>query len=266
MLILAINNSEMRVWVVLVWFLFSGLAASGQANLLTCYALTDGKGIDENIKKIENLINKLDTKAKKSDRQFLKNVFNLTHRQFLKEYDQYAGFGDIFKDGRYDCLTATALYSVLLSELGYQHTIIETNFHIFLLVASAEGKVLMESTDPLGGFEYRQNKIEDRIKAYKADQESASKNGYSYSYNLFEEVSPQELNGLLYYNQCVKAFNQQQWGKAIENLESAKLFYNSPRIVEMENLLVTIIASVELEKVQQATPSGSTQRIAQNNK
>lgn len=245
----------MRVWIVLAGILISISVASGQPNvLLENYWQTDETRSDQNLmaSKIDAIVLKLDAHSKKSDRQILKTVFNITHRQLLKEYNQYAGFGEIIQSGQYDCLTATALYSLLLTRLGYQHKIIETNYHIFLLVQSTEGEILMESTDPLNGFEYHKDKIEDRIKTYKLDHKviGNSKINYPFTYQLFNEVTPQQLTGLLYYNQCVKAFNDQQWIKAIQLLNKAKAFYNSPRTVEMEDLLLTVIASVELEKAK----------------
>ncbi|MEQ9413190.1 MAG: hypothetical protein RIF39_05140 [Cyclobacteriaceae bacterium] len=255
----------MRFWFVIgVFTLVSSISIAQKSPFLANYSVTDGSNKDSDYQqKVELLIEKLDAKGKKTDRLFLKSVFNITHRQLLKEYDQYAGFGEIFKGGKYDCLTATALYSVLLNELGYPHRIIETNYHIFLLVDTNDGQVLMESTDPLDGFEYQPEKIESRIAQYKLDQEKAISNelNYPFSYSLFNEVTPAELTGLLYYNQCVKAFNTKQWSKAIQLLEVAKVYYNSPRIAEMENLLVQVVASTALENTAQ--PSSSTQRSTQ---
>lgn len=256
----------MHFWALTGVFMLVSLLTSGQqGSLLAYYSGTDDvSGYVMHQQKIDLLIEKLDSKTKKSDRQFLKNVFNITHRQLLKEYDQYAGFGEIFQDGKYDCLTATALYSILLGELGYEHRIIETNYHIFLLVDTEEGQMLMESTDPLDGFEYQADKIQSRIDQYKVDQnEIAKKEGiYALPYILFDEVSPAALTGLLYYNQCVKAFNAQEWSKAIQLLGAAKRYYNSPRITEMENLLIQVVASIELENSSQPSSAVNAQQIA----
>lgn len=262
----------MKAWFVLAGILVVASVANGQhASLLENYWQTDQTQVDQNllVAKIDAIISKIDVNSKKSDLLILKSVFNITHRQLLKEYNQYAGFGEIFQSGQYDCLTATALYSLLLTQLGFQHKIIETNYHIFLLVESADGEILMESTDPLSGFEYHKDKIEARIKAYKVNQEITAndKINYSFAYYLFNEVTPQQLTGLLYYNQCVKAFNEQQWSKAIQLLSIAKVFYNSPRTKEMENLLLTVIASVELEKanIHSMETSKNVHQIAKRN-
>lgn len=250
----------MRFWLKFVVFAASLNLAFAQgegqfASYLQTASIKNGQFAEE---KLESLISKLGEKEKKSDRQFLKNVFNVTHRQVLKQYDQYATFGELFESGRYDCLTATALYSVVLTELGYSHSVIETNYHIFLLIDSNEGKILMESTDPIGGFEYNQERIASRIEQYKKDAEVVLDNQVATGYVLFNEVSMNELTGLLYYNQCVKAFNNQEWMEAIRNLDLASKYYYSVRIQEMENLLMSVIASAELEKANRSNEVMST--------
>lgn len=256
----------MRLPAVLLIFTLIYSVASGQnTNLLEAYLGTTSHNCKgQNLEKLESLVSKLGAKDKKSDHQFLKSIFNTTHRQLLKEYKQYSDFGDIFETGKYDCLTATALYSIVLNRFGYEHAIIETNYHIFLLIESPEGKFLIESTDPLNGFEYQNEKIEARISRYKLDQEEAEKDKsiYSFGYKLFDEVTPQQLTGLLYYNQCVKAFNEQQWSEAAQLLRASKKYYNSPRTSEMENLLLNVIAGRELDKANTTKARG--QQIAQH--
>ena len=240
----------MRIWIKIAVFFCTVMAANAQIEQQLNQYLQTSQSADQDkvFEKVELLIKKIGSNPNKSDRHFLRSIFTITHRQVLKQYDQYSEFGDLFASGRYDCLTATALYSVILSHFGFEHQVIETNYHIFLLIQSNEGLVLMESTDPIGGFEYQKNRIEDRIAMYANDyQQPVSDTQFVSSYSIFNEVSFNQLTGLLYYNQSVKAFNTQQWMEADRLLNLAKQFYYSPRIVEMENLLVSTLASLELE-------------------
>ena len=242
----------MRIWVKITVFALSiGLALGQDLTQLNRYILTSGEENLQNAEaKIRQLHEKIGSKSRKSDHHFLRNVFSITHRQLLKQYEQYSGFGDLFQTGQYDCLTATALYSLVLSHFGYDHKIIETNYHIFLLVQTNEGEILIESTDPINGLEYQPNRIQARIQTYLYDQEqiAANESFHIFSYSLFEQVSLTQMEGLLYYNQCVKAFNNQQWVAARTYLTKAKQHYDSPRTQEMESLLLSVIASNELEK------------------
>ncbi len=237
----------MRFWLPIVVFTLTVSASLGQdSDLLVRYLETDGSDQNESAgEKIESLIAKLEAKGSKNDRQFLRNVFTTTHRQLLKDYRQYAGFGEIFDRGQYDCLTATALYSLILTRFGYKHTVVETNYHIFLLVETVDGQILMESTDPVEGFEYQAERIKLRMNSYSSSQNQGNQNPDRP--HVFGEVSPEQLTGLLYYNQSVKALNNYQWEKANRLLSLAKRFYYSPRISEMEEVLYRSIAS-ELQR------------------
>lgn len=255
----------MRIWAfILIFSTFWGAGFCQENDLLTSYLSTTSlanEALAED--RIAVLVEKLEAKKIKSDRQFLRTLFNSTHRQLLKQYDQYSDFEEIFQNGKYDCLTATALYSVLLNKFDYTYSIIETNYHIFMIVKTEEGDVLLESTDPINGFEYIPEKIDDRIKTYKENlvsNTSKDKNYYTFSFNLFHEVNPEQLTGLLFFNQCVKAFNNQEWQKAIQLLKKARLVYDSPRIGELENLLFNVIAQGELENTATASSSQIVKR------
>ena len=243
----------MRIWLKILLLVSSVMIGNAQnfqhldAYLQTSWSTNDINAQD----KIQSLIDRIGPNLGKSDRHFLRQVFYITHRQVLKHYDQYSEFGELFSSGRYDCLTATALYSLLLTHYGYPHQVIETNFHIFLLVQSNDGTLLIESTDPLDGFEFQKEKINNRISQYLTDQEAAIANmQHPISYSIFNEVSRDQLTGLLYYNQCVNAFNEQRWNDAISLLDESKRYYQSPRIVEMENILFSVLASIEIEKAK----------------
>ncbi len=226
----------MRFLTLIAFFtVLSHCGFAQYGSLLASYSesITAGEGVSVGAA-VEAVLEKLRAKRTKSDHQFLRAVFNITHRQLLKQYEQYASFDEIFESGKYDCLTATALYGALLQDLGYQYTTIETDFHIFILVHSIEGDVLFESTDPLDGFVNQPDQIEARIASFKADALSP----------LFREVSNAELIGLLYYNQSVKAFNNREWSRSLELLSAAQNYYQSPRITELKTLLANVMTEI----------------------
>src|SRR5258708_30793984 len=57
--------------------------------------------------------------TKLSEQRRLRKVFHRLHVTFLKHYQAYSAFDEIFSSGHYDCLTATALFSHVLDELKY---------------------------------------------------------------------------------------------------------------------------------------------------
>lgn len=203
----------------------------------------------------ENLLAYLDQVEKKkasfkNDREFLRYLFHKTHQKFLKQYEAYSSFSDLVDRGKYDCLTGTALYSLLLDHVGIEYTIIETNYHIFIL-AKADGKsILLEATDPLSGFVEDEKEIASTLESYRQGtlQEAQSKDRvqYEFSFNLWEAVSLQELTGLLYFNQAIKSFNNQHLAEAASFLVSANRYRPSERIEEFSTLVIAAIAESEL--------------------
>lgn len=190
------------------------------------------------------LVNKLKEKQSsyKSQALFLKHVFYTVHRKMLGEYEQYVTFSEIFKkDKKYDCVTGTALYALILDELGIEYDIHETDYHVYL-VAKAEGKeYLFESTDALAGFAWDPKEIAER-RAF-VNQESVrintelamtglasddeAKQGATYIDNV---VNLRQLAGLHYYNQALKQFNNNDYREAYKMIIIAQGIYPTSRI------------------------------------
>jgi hypothetical protein len=179
-------------------------------------------------------------KAGKSEMKFLEQVFSQTHRKLLKSYVPYTQFNELIETGRYDCLSATALFDVILDRLGFEHKIIETNYHIFLIVETAEGQVLLETTDRFNGFVSSPQKIASRIESYRQNRLTVSSDQkyYTFQVNIYQEVSPKKLVGLLYFNQAVRSYNNQQWIDCGEKLDNAIALYETTRAAELAVILV----------------------------
>lgn len=201
-----------------------------------------------------SFIDKLDDKkSSTSDVDFLKLVFNKIHKKFLKSYKDYASFGELFTSGNYNCLTATALYTLVLDHFDYDYKVVETNYHIFILVNGERGRVLLETTDPQNGFVENESLIEERIKQYRANtiQEEASskRTYYDFQFDLYKEVNLNELTGLLYYNLAVDAFNKNQIDQSVSLLDQAIVHYKSERIEEFSRVILLQLIHSNLENV-----------------
>ncbi len=181
-----------------------------------------------------------------SDVKLIKKMFRKVHGTMLKHYEAYADFNTLFQRGTYDCLTATALFSVLLSSLEYDFEIIETNYHIFLLVQTNRGKILIESTDPVAGLVTDPKEIDWKIEKYRHDQPVAE-NGYRYHCDVYQNVPQDKLTGLLVFNQAVKAYNLGKFLTCASALEKAYAAYSSDRCLELGDVLVrTLVEHKEM--------------------
>jgi len=197
---------------------------------------------------------KLDLKrvAFKSEKVFLKHLFLKTHQQFLKHYVKDVSFGTTLSKGTYNCLTGTAMYALLLDRFQIKHQVIETNYHIFLIVNTEDGRVLLETTDPQNGFVDGEKEIEKRIKTYRQnalEEEKSDKSFYRFSYELYREVNLDEMLGLLHYNLAITAYNDRQFEKSILQLDKALELYQSPRIEEFSRIILLSVIESRLDDV-----------------
>lgn len=246
---------------VVIGLLTLPLFTLGQnVDLLSSFLETSPVASSKIDKKLLGHINHLRTMQSKKEQAFLYRIFWCTQRKFLKTYNPYEPFGALFESGKYDCLTATGLYSILLSEFNFDYSVIETNYHIFILVHTRQGDVLLESTDRFNGFVQDKKEIEKRIGSYKQNllALSASSQSYRYTFDLYKPINPLQMTGLLYFNQAVNAFNRQEWLLCAEKLDLAREKYDSPRTKELAMLL---IQTVTLRGEDETTRNNIMQRF-----
>lgn len=208
-------------------------------------------GLALNSEKLQQLVRKLSEKQVKagSKTAFVHYLFTKTRQQFLRDFADYATFTETLNKGTYNCLTGTALYALLLTHFGIPYHVIETNYHIFLIAETENGRVLLEATDAENGFVQGESNIDDRVKEYRQSpplKHDRSKTYYQYEADLYKEVSLDELTGLLYYNRAIVAYNQHDIGGSIENLSRAVERYQSARTSEFAAILQLTVAGSNL--------------------
>jgi hypothetical protein len=139
----------------------------------------------------------------------------------------------------------------MLESLQINYKIIETNYHIFLLVETREGQVLLETTDRLFGFKTNPLEIDKCLKDYEENLLTASggkMHYYQFQSRLFREIKSTQLSGLLYFNQAVVAYNKREWEQCVYHLEKARFIYDNARISELTHLLVETISQADLNE------------------
>ena len=75
---------------------------------------------------------------------------------------------------------------------------------------------------------------------------------YQYSFSLYQKISKNNLDGLLYFNQAVRTYNQQEWEMCSILLEKANSLYPSPRCMALGSLLIQTILESRLDEKTKA--------------
>lgn len=198
---------------------------------------TSPEGLQQIDTRIDQLVTDLNKHHYNNDVRKLNALFTKTHNRFLDTYDRYAGIEGLV-NGHYDCLTATSLFADILSRTGFNYNIIETNYHIFIMVNTKDGDVLLETTDRFNGFISNEVRMNEVLAQYRQNTLDASiPQQYKYTFSLFKKVDVDQLPGLLYINQAVKAFNAEKWDECSEKLTAAAMTTNSPHVAELTELL-----------------------------
>lgn len=210
---------------------------------------------------ISSFITKLDEKRFnfKKEETFLRYLFTKAHQKFLKNYVDYCTFSALLEKGNYNCLTGTALYALVLDHFDMEYQIVETNYHIFLMIQTTDGRVLFEATDPINGFLDSPTEIEARIKRYREIRPVvANKICYQYKFNLCNTVSLEQLVGLMYYNLSVNAYNAKKLSASIDYLEQAINLYRTQRTDELSKI---ILLTLSVRSVNEAEKEICMQRL-----
>ena len=204
------------------------------------------KNFDSNKVEIFNFLDKLKSKKKRlnSDEKFLEYVFFEVHRRYLKVFGPLTDFSQIFQEGKYNCLTATTFYAIILDYFNFQYDLIELPNHIFLKVALDQQSVLIESTDPLSGFIKGSNEIKTRLTSYN----SSTKESLAIKVSLVEPIDFHQLIGLHYFNLAIKSLRFNNFKKSYIAINKALCFNKSPKLFSFLNLLLENTKFTPFEK------------------
>ncbi|GMQ25757.1 hypothetical protein Aoki45_24390 [Algoriphagus sp. oki45] len=222
----------------------------GDSNLFQLFRAVQAKSEYSSDSWVE-LVEELDSKAQKSGDQLalLRQIFQKTHQRLLKKYEQHSSFNAMLSEGKYDCVSGSAALGLLLERYGFEFDIVETDYHVFLVVNLDGKKIVLESTLPVGGMITAPSEVQNYLIAYQPE-----KNAQRYSLNqtiagpvvdysdnsTFRIVTLRELAGLQYYNDAIVHFNKQAYGKAVDQLSKAYLLYPSDRIDGLRDLSIDL--------------------------
>lgn len=211
-----------------------------QGNELALLLASDSDADLETLKEVtqhlDGIVTKLERKRPRmQEADLVAAAFQITHRRLLKWYDQSTSFASMFITGKYDCVTGTAVYALLLSRLGISFEIHEFEHHLFLIAHTSSGDMLIESTDPLGGLVTDAEEIARRIAHHATPQQ---KPGVYRSATFIPQkgIAVKQLAGLLYLNHSIRAFNSYDLPQARTAIQKAAMLYPSERVLEMKTL------------------------------
>lgn len=219
----------------------------GKSDPLKLFTAVHANEINE--QKWNELVQDLDQKRAKTKNELnlLRYIFQKSHKSLLKDYVKHSTFNEMLKEGKFDCVSGSATLGMLLDRYGYDYTIVETDYHVFIVVNVKDENIILESTLPIGGMITSSSDVQAYLDSYKtvefAQLSSLTQRLGNPEVDLsdnaiFRKVSLIQLAGLQYYNDAITHFNEQSFGLASKQLSKAILLYDSERIKNLRELAI----------------------------
>lgn len=210
--------------------------------------------------------------AKKNAKK-IKYIYDLVHKKFFTQYETENRFYEIIQTGKYNCVTATALYAWFFEQLGIPYTIKEEPTHVYLVAYPNTDNIMVESTTPMVGFyafnpEFKATYV-SRLKEQKiiGPEESASTTDALFNKYYFgtENISLTQLVGIHYMNDGLYRRETKDYSGAYEQFKKAHFYYPGTRC---EFLLMSMLSARidddKLDPVKRSMLIGAASRMGKS--
>jgi hypothetical protein len=200
-------------------------------------------------------------KSKTGDKA-IKAVFKEIHDNLLTKYITEAHFEMILDDGRYNCLTASALYALSFEKLGIPYQLRSTADHVYVIANPGPEQILIETTDPVGGaFTYNEQYKKAYIEMLQK-QKMISKQEFNESSleTLFQKyfyssdtINLKQLIGYHYYNSGVELIRDENYEKASNQLMKAYYLNDKKQVAHMLSLGLAVLINKNFDIADSAS-------------
>lgn len=234
-------------------------------------SMTDAKAaeIENQVREIADGIKTSDLAKKKPDKR-IKLIYEKVHNPLLRKYELENRFHEIFVNGNYNCVTATALYALVFNALDIPYEIKEEPTHVYLLGYPDKENIIVETTTPLFGYltfneEFKLQYVSNlkKQKVIGAEDTRTTNELFNKYYFKNEKISLKELIGLHYMNDALFKKDHDNWREGYAQLEKAFLFYPSQRCRYLLRIFGSqIMAHEKLAPKEKALLVGKLSRLS----
>ena len=173
----------------------------------------------------------------KTSKQKAKLLFKEVHNYFFRKYEENVFFSKIFKDGTYNCVSASMLYAIILTKYDIPFEIKETPTHIYLVAFPGSDNILFETTSPRGFYlpdeKFKREYVAGLVNLKFTTQEYVNQVGQAKAFNEFyyskESINLAQLAGIQYYNQSITFHQSENTDDAIRSIVKTTLLYPSAK-------------------------------------
>jgi hypothetical protein len=181
----------------------------------------------------------------------IKVTYADVHARFLKKYVESEYFPALFRDGTYNCVSASMLYALVYGRLSVPFKVMASASHVYLVANPGPKSTVIETTNP--GLEQQifTGEFKQQYVSYLRESKMISEEEYrSRSVDeifeaKFKEVKESEFNnlpGFQYMNKAISRLQDNNVTEAYELCQKAYFFYpdNQVRTLLYASLLLAI--------------------------
>jgi tetratricopeptide (TPR) repeat protein len=188
-------------------------------------------------------------KPQKPEKQ-VKKHYKEVHKRFFDKYEINSQFGDIFRTNTYNCVTATALFAYLFSQLNIPFQIQEYPQHVNLIAYPNRERILVETTDPATGLvafdAKRKKQFAADLRAQKVISEMEYLEGPDAVFNKYffhsTPISFRELVGIQYANTGIFLAEKEQASSALSQfVKGYQLHQGTSSLTNLYRMIINIL-------------------------
>ncbi len=129
-----------------------------EKSVLLSYGITSSRDISYYTTMINQIADNIENKFNRKNKiKFAKSIFRYMHDNILKEYESMSYRIDtLLESGKYNCVSSTIFYNILLIKKGYNPQMVLTRDHTFTILNIDNQNIFIENTTE-AGFNYINN-------------------------------------------------------------------------------------------------------------
>lgn len=170
-----------------------------------------------------------------SEVKLMKELHRKVHDRFLDHYKLVSPFDEIFETGQYNCVSATALFALVLEELNIPYNIQEQPSHVYIM-AYPDTKAISVEMTALKDASYLPARsdvtkaitilIELKLTTPETVRRRGALQVYNDFYNTNSVIDLDKLAGIQYFNEAISAANENDYHLAFDEICKAEKLYN----------------------------------------
>lgn len=177
--------------------------------------------------------------SRKPPQKKVKDIYTYIHEIYFTDYKFIALFNEVFKGGKFNCVTATAMYSLFMHDLDIPFIIRETPTHVYMIAYPGIENIYIETTDPenrVFNYDFRTKTsfvlhlVHNKIVAESTMRLEGVDAVFSKYFYSDEDIDIDQLIGIHYLNHAAYLLDEKKPKQAFKQLEKAYLFYPNEKL------------------------------------